>query len=564
MEENNNFGRQFLTHMGSHDPAKPDVLVEEMNYAYVQVGERFETYAIYAIQNVNTALATGDDGTASGGEAITKLYFSSDNVISNDDQLLATPECPPLGPLAREIQTTNLGTLDSAIPLHETHLVASANAGLDDEPHFQEGSNDYNNVSTIELPRLNELGPDLVVTNFVHNGVAGTSGSYTMSLDFTIENRGVWQAAPSRVAFYFSTNATLDATDSRLTLTNGEDGVAVDRILPGWEPRVSGSATVQIPDREGYLIVVADGDEAVAESDEANNWRAHTFAGYADLVVEAFNQDAGTGAYSFHVRNVDQLSSEPTVVDLVIDFENAYHPYRSTSVWQAVLPVLAPGETSAMFTTPGGWAPPASNRDQYLFAVADAGGLVHERNEANNSSQSLLVPGTGQAGDKPDLIPDLWGFTRDIWPDPEPLTAPDVAVGAFSVWYAEGPSLKPLQGSYRLRIAVGTQPVEVRTQVIASADEHFGSTDDYVLRDVTMTFSEDTDMVMPLAATTVFNPPKDHVQLVVTSNVAETRATNNTVTTRFSLPRLNAVHAVTNPNQCGLWALNCRGLHVAR
>ena len=551
LDENNNLGREFLGHMGQHDPEKPDVVVEEMNVAYVDVGEEIATYATYAIQNVNTTLATHDDGTSSPGNSLTKLYFSRDNIISNDDLLLAAAECAPLGPLEREIQTTNLGAVGTAVPLHSTHMVAAANAGIDEEPQFHEDTNRFNNVATIELPQLEELGPDLVIPSFVHEGVSGGPGNLTMAVSFTLHNKGVWQAGASKVGFFYATTPHVIESHQPLTLTNGEDGVVMDAIQPGWEGRLTGSATLSIPSAQGYLIVRADVEDAVVESDEDNNWKAHTFAGYADLVVDGFGLDEASGRYTFRIKNIDSLTSEPTNVALFLDFQDQFHPFRSVAVWEAPLPELAPGDTSADLVSPPGWQPPTSNRDQYLFAVADADHLVHERDETNNQSQSLLVAATGASGDKPDLLAEGWGFTRDIWPDPPTLNAPDVQIGEFAAWNA--PMRRNLQGRFRLRAVVGSAPIEVAIQVMASTDPAFGSPDDVILRDFQLTLTEDTDRVLTFAGGGTFHPPKDHVRVTATTTVSETRSTNNTATTRFSLPRVNAVHSLTNTSHvdCG-------------
>ena len=550
LNENNNLGREFLGHVGQHDPEKPDVLVEEMNVAYVDVGEEIQTYATYAIQNVNTTLATHQDGTASPGNSLTKLYLSSDNIISNDDLFLAAPECAPLGPLEREIQTTNLGAVGTAVPLHSTHMVAAANAGIDQEPQFHEGTNRFNNVATIELPQLEELGPDLVIPSFVHEGVSGGPGNLTMAVSFTLHNKGVWQAGASKVGFFYSTTPHVVESHQPLTLTNGDDGVAMDAIQPGWDERLTGSATLSIPSALGYLIVRSDMEDAVVERDEDNNWKAHTFAGYADLIVDGFSKDSASGSYTFRIKNIDSLPSEPTNVALYLDFEDQFHPFRSVSVWEAPLPELAPGDTSADLVTPPGWQPPVSNRDQYLFAVADSDQLVHERDETNNHSQSLLVEATGAAGDKPDLKAEGWGFTRDIWPDPPTLTAPDVQIGEFSSWLDPPWSAKPLQGNYRVRVAVDGQPIEAHFQVIKSTDATFGNEDDWIVKDFDRVFEEDTDEVFLIAGPG--GAPTDFIRVVATTpNVEETRSTNNTATTRLSLPRVNAVHSLTNSSHVG-------------
>ena len=523
-----------------------------MNYAYVILGQRYETYATYAIQNQSSTLATDQDGTNSDGSSLTQLYFSSDNIISNDDTLLATPICSPLAPLAREIQTTSLGIYDHPVPLHTTHLMAALNRGVDLEPHFDERTNTFNNVATIELPQQQNLGPNLVIDHFLHEGVAGVPGDLTMDLSFTLWNAGVWQAGPSQVGFYHSYDDQFDANDTRLNLSDGSNTVSMDRIYPGWNERVQAFASLILPDQEGYLIVVADVANQIVESDE-ENWKSQSFAGYADLAIDSATYDAASDTWSVAVVNQGELSSQASEIGLLVDFQDQFR-YSALPVWLNAfqIPSLRPGEISATFQTPAGWAPPASNRDTWLFFVVDHWNQIHERDETNNSAAPFYLPGTGQNDGKPDLIPDVWGFTHEIWPEPTALTAPDVAVSEFHAYLMTFPgSLKPVQGSLRLRVAVGTTPIQVQLQVIASTDPHFGSSDDVLLRDLSMTFTESQDLIVPITASINFNPPKDYLRVIATADVSETRVTNNSADTRFSLPDVMAVHSVTNQSNVG-------------
>jgi subtilase family serine protease len=108
-------------------------------------------------------------------------------------------------------------------------------------------------------------GPDLTVSalSAPTTGVAG--GSVTVT--DTVRNVGADIAGPSSTRFYLSLNAALDGSD---ILLNGTRSVAA--VGPGATD--SGSTTVTLPTGVSgiyYIIAVADGTNAVAESSESNN-----------------------------------------------------------------------------------------------------------------------------------------------------------------------------------------------------------------------------------------------------------------------------------------------------
>lgn len=544
LDEQNNLGREFIAYIGSPTSTKPDVIIEEMDYAHIVIGNVYQTYATYAVQNQSTSLATSEDGTASTGHSLTRLYFSADNIISNDDTLLAEVTCDPLNPMAREIQTTSLGTFNEPVPLHMRHLIAAANSGVDDEPLFDEGTNSFNNVATVELPQQPGLGPDLSISSFVHQGVSGFENNLTMDVAFYVYNDSVFPASSSHVGFFYSVDDQWDANDQRLFTTDGEDSVAIGHVQPGWNERVYGQTTLSVPANEGYLILYADVANEVVERNEVHNWKSQDFAGYADLTVQSFSYNASTGQYTITVKNEGNLPSQATQVGAYLSFHETGEP--NEAVHSEILfsvPSLGAGWTSEPMKTPIGWEPPSSNEDTWLFFAIDPGDVVHESDEFNNATTPQWIAGTGQGNAKPDLIPDQWGFTASIWPATQVLTAPDVEVselqatnGTGFVWW-------------RIRGKAGESPIEAHVEGLFSDDAQFGNADDinWLDQNITITNSFDSYYLQYL-----YNA-KDHVRIKVTTNTAESSALNNTAYTRFSLPDRMAVHAVTNQSNvsCG-------------
>ena len=110
-----------------------------------------------------------------------------------------------------------------------------------------------------------QVGPDLnfLTVTAPTSGIAG--GNITVTSN--VRNNGGGAAGASVVRFYLSTDAVFDALDQQL---------AAVRDVPALATDASHSATtiVALPtNRTGgmYLLFVADGAQAVAESNETNN-----------------------------------------------------------------------------------------------------------------------------------------------------------------------------------------------------------------------------------------------------------------------------------------------------
>jgi len=552
LNENNNTARELLGYMGNPQPDKPDLNVEELVYSYVYIGGsgQYDTYATYSVLNNSQIPTNYQAGNA--GQTTTKLYFSPDNLVSEDDAFLAATETAALEPGDREVQTTWIGANTQPAPLHQTRLLAHVNAGLDEEPRIDEGANHFNNVAAVELPQPETIGPNLKVVNLVHEGVTGGPGTGQIRVSYTVLNSGVWPANPSMTGFYVSRDPQFDpALDTRLVMLIGGDTQVMGQIYPSWEDRLQQSATLLLPDNflsdQNYLIVVADVEEEVAENNEDDNWMSHTFQGFSDLTVEQVNYDVNSGVYTFAVRNLDLLTSPPTVAQLFIDFEDSYHPLRSVGLVQFQVPALAEGEM-AILTTGDGWAPPASNRTQYLFSVVDPENLVNERNENNNvSAQPVVIEPQGLPQDQPDLTPGLWGFTDQIWPQPALLNGPDIEISQVHGWLKSGRGNFASSVRYRLRVAVD-EPVNVRIFIGLSDDPVFEGNE--IFEHVSFLAEEDIDQIYAKGGGP--NPP-DYIMVRAELVPGEASAINNTVYTQFSLPEVMAVHSVFNQSavSCG-------------
>jgi subtilase family serine protease len=108
------------------------------------------------------------------------------------------------------------------------------------------------------------VGPDLFVYT-VAMPLTATAGS-SIAITDTVRNGGGEAAGPSATRFYLSRNSTLDAGDVPLA--------ARDVPVVAANGSNSGTTTVVLPagiSGQHYIITVADGFGAVAESSETNN-----------------------------------------------------------------------------------------------------------------------------------------------------------------------------------------------------------------------------------------------------------------------------------------------------
>jgi subtilase family serine protease len=109
------------------------------------------------------------------------------------------------------------------------------------------------------------IGPDLTALTVTAPSTS-TAGA-TISVLSTIKNGGAGAAGASTTRFYLSTNMVFDQADTLLAATQAVPALAADGSF-------ATSTQVELPaDKVGnyFLLVVADGTQAVAETSENNN-----------------------------------------------------------------------------------------------------------------------------------------------------------------------------------------------------------------------------------------------------------------------------------------------------
>jgi len=329
-----------------------------------------------------------------------RVYYSDDTIVNAADTLLGSSIAVPALPAGATFSATFTAALPASAATGQRYLI-----GVADSDNTVLESNETNNM----LVRSLLIGPDLVVSTWTAPSSAAPGA--TISITDTITNQGGGTAATSTTRYYLSVNAGLDASD---TLLSG--GRAVPELAPG--AASTGTASITLPSDLGagsyYLFVKADADGTVTESQEWNNTSLKTINIGGDLVVSSFGAPATAGP-----------GTVITVTDTTANTGSAAVAASTTRFYLSVnaaldatdilldgahsVPALTTGTSHASST----WVTiPASlaTGSYYLFAKADADGLVPETNESNNTSirtiqigsdlviSSMTVPAKGGAG----------------------------------------------------------------------------------------------------------------------------------------------------------------------
>jgi subtilase family serine protease len=199
-------------------------------------------------------------GSAAAGASVTAFFFSTDLTLDGaDPRIPQTRAVPAL--LANDV---NSGTTTVTVPdVAPGTWFLLANA---DDTNAVTETLENNNLKFATVL----VGPDLsfLTVNAPTTALAGA----TITVSTTVRNVGAAPTAASIVRFYLSTNTSVDAGDVLLGAT---------QAVPALAPEGVASATTQVPLPQGmsgsfYLLMMADGAQAIMEASESNNVTART------------------------------------------------------------------------------------------------------------------------------------------------------------------------------------------------------------------------------------------------------------------------------------------------
>jgi len=239
------------------------------------------------------------------------------------------------------------------------------------------------------MARLVSVGGDLTLSSLIVPTKAAVGG--TIVVTDTTTNVGAGAVAQSTTRFYLSRDTLLDASDT----------VLAARTVPALAGGVGSteSTTLSLPTTLGvgtyYVIAKVDADNVVAETQEANNTAGRQVIVGPDLIVASFSGPFTIAAGSTVVVTDVAFNSGgdvagPSTTRFYLSANQFLDAGDVLLAGSRAVPALAgsassSGSTSVTF--PAGTAPGI----YYLFAVADADGVVTEAQETNNTAVRLIL-----------------------------------------------------------------------------------------------------------------------------------------------------------------------------
>jgi subtilase family serine protease len=340
---------------------------------------------------------TANQGGGATGASTTALYLSSNALFDSSDVPLGSRAVPPLAPAATSPGSTSV-TIPPGIAVGTYFIIARA-----DDGNAVAESLETNNLRTRSI----QVGPDLAIAALTVPTSAGPGAA--ISVSDTTKNQGGGPADASTTQFYLSSNSTLDGSDVPIGSRD------VPGLVPGETSTASTLLTIPADTAVGayYVIARADDAGAVAETQEGNNVSARSIQVGADLAVTALSAPTTAGAglgmtVSDTTRNQGGGSAVASTTALYLS-TNGILDAGDVLLGTRAVPSLAPGAASAGSTSVV--VPPTTAVGvYYLIAQADAGGVVGESQETNNTTtrtvqigpdlvmSTLSVPGTAAAG----------------------------------------------------------------------------------------------------------------------------------------------------------------------
>jgi len=336
---------------------------------------------------ITVSHTTANKGGGPATASITRFYLSANAVWDGGDVLLAGADpVPDLAAGATDPGSTTL-TIPSAITPGQYYIIAKADAD-----NVVPETNETNNA----LARVIQIGGDLVVSAFTVPSRGGAG--MPMVVTDTTANQGAGPVGPSVTKFYLSTNASFEIADTLL----GSRGIA--GLDAG--ATTTGSTTVTIPSGVAvglyYLIARADADNAVPETQEANNNLARTIQLGSDLVVSTISTSATKAAAGSSIvvsETVTNQGGGDATASLTRFYLSANGSVDAGDVLMdgaRAVPDLPAGASSAGSTSV--IVPPGSAAGTfYIIAKADADNTISETQETNNTRLRSISIG-------PDLI----------------------------------------------------------------------------------------------------------------------------------------------------------------
>jgi subtilase family serine protease len=310
------------------------------------------------------------------------LYLSTDNVITTGDTLVATRSVARLAAGSSDTATWNVVLPNVPAGAYYLGTIADSGGAVAESDETNNASVPVAiNITVAQLPDL------VAVLSAPASGVAGSS----IVVSDTVTNAGVGPTIGAfDVCLVLSTDNVIDAkSDTILVMRSAKTSLG-----PG-EGDTLADQIVQLPlvnTGTYYLGTVADCSGSAIESDESNNASAPVpiaISGAPDIAVSGETVSPGivpAGSvinFSFTVTNSGGTATGSFDVGVFISSKpscvNTVNPAATANV-----PDLAAGASTDMSIPISTFA--FTLQTWYVCAIVDAGSVVMESDESNNTS----------------------------------------------------------------------------------------------------------------------------------------------------------------------------------
>ncbi|MCF4969077.1 CARDB domain-containing protein [Nostoc sp. CMAA1605] len=389
-----------------------------------------------------------NQGAGNAVASTTRFYLSRDTTFSTDDVLLGSDAVNSIAAGAVSSETASI-LIANSIAGGNYHLLFRTDA----DGTVAEGNETNNVVSkaiTIDGPR-----PDLIIQNISAPSIVDPGNLFT--LNYQIANQGTASAGNHTTKIYLSRDTTLSSDDILLA---SDPNYFYPVLNAGTYSSESYYLSISRDINFGnyYLLLQADGNGEISESNEANNitTKAITLAA-PDLIVQNPSNPASanigtTISLSYQLRNQGNGNAGINSTyfylskDTSLSSDDRFLAGDTVGIFGNIAPSGVVSESASVYLsstiTPGSY---------YLLYQADGSGSLRESNENNNIiAQAITITA-------PDLVIE------------NATSASSVAIGAT------------LQVNYQLKNQGNGSAGGSKTSFYLSRDTTLGNDDDISL-----------------------------------------------------------------------------------
>jgi uncharacterized membrane protein len=328
-------------------------------------------------QQINVSDTTKNQGTFGSGNTITRFYWSTNMTYETGDTPLGQR---PVGPLVAGASTA---------PVETPITIPSAGGGgtyyiigVADADNASSETSETNNTRFVAVG----VGADLIVSTLTVPSAPVSPGQVVKVSD-TTRNQGTAATGSTVTRFYWSANATYEASDTAI----GERNVGP---LAGGAVSGPFDTMVTVPSTATagtyYIIARADATNASAETSEINNTRFSTIGIGVDLIVSSLSGSALPVSPGQVLTLSETTKNQGTAATGGGTMTRFY--WSTNSIWDAAdLPLaerpvgpLAAGASTNSVNTDVTIPLSATPGSYYIIARADADSSLTETSEINN------------------------------------------------------------------------------------------------------------------------------------------------------------------------------------